>query len=165
MLNLKLIKRLLLSFILCLSLFITLTSCQGDSDNYTAITSKLALNKGYEGKDFFTQGASTATLEKCSDGDTVAFILPGDKFVNIRFYGVDTPESTGSVEKWGKAASIFTEKILTNAYAIVLEASATPAEVDSYGSRYLGFVWYKATEGSKWLNLNLQLIEVNYQNR
>lgn len=161
-LNLKLIKRLIVSFVVCLSLFITLTACQGDSDNYTAITQKLALNKGYEGKDFFTQGTSTATLERCSDGDTVAFILPGDKFVNIRFYGVDTPESTGSVEKWGKAASIFTEQILTKAHSIVLEASTTPAEVDSYGSRYLGFVWYKSTEDSKWLNLNLQLIENGY---
>lgn len=165
--SLKHLKKLILVVFALVGL--VLSSCnenENQDDNtgiYSSITASCKLEKNYEGKDFFEEGIEEATLNKCSDGDTVSFILKNSgKFVNIRFYCVDTPESTGSVEKWGKAASNFTKEILESATEIVLESPTVPAQVDSYGSRYLSFVWYKNAEHSSWMNLNIQLIENGY---
>ncbi|MBQ3253897.1 MAG: thermonuclease family protein, partial [Acholeplasmatales bacterium] len=157
------LKKLLLLVvaILCIA---KLSSCgEESSGEQSKITKKLKLSAEYTGKDFYTQGIGQATLVRTSDGDTAAFTLvESNKYVTIRFFGIDTPESTGQVQKWGKAASIFTKDKLENAYEIVLEASTTPASVDSYGTRYLAYVWYKPTEDSDFLNLNLQLVENGY---
>ena len=145
---------------------LSLASC-GDKKNepldqnkvYDSVTSKLELKTSAEGKDFFTDGIQEATLTKATDGDTATFKTSTDKSVTIRFYGIDTPESTGSVEKWGKSASNFTKEILTKAYSIILEASEAPAVKDSYGDRYLGYVWVKSDAESPYKNVNLQVVE------
>lgn len=129
---------------------------------YDAITSKLELKKSFEGKNFFKDGIEQATLERSTDGDTASFTTVSGEALTVRFYGIDTPESTGGVEKWGKAASKFTEKILSSAKSIVLEASEVPAVTDSNASRYLGYVWYKSDDEAKYKNLNLQLVENGY---
>lgn len=136
-----------------------LVSCGGKKDNYDSITKKCALTKQYAGKDFLSQGIGEAVLVKATDGDTATFRLTSGTIVIIRFHGIDTPESTGSVDKWGKSAAKFTENILKNAKGFVLEATATPAEHDSYGVRYLGYVWYRNSENDAWKNLNLQIVE------
>ena len=163
-LNLKSFLKKLLLLVVAILCIAKLSSCgEESSGEQSKITKKLKLSAEYTGKDFYTQGIGQATLVRTSDGDTAAFTLvESNKYVTIRFFGIDTPESTGQVQKWGKAASIFTKDKLENAYEIVLEASTTPASVDSYGTRYLAYVWYKPTEDSDFLNLNLQLVENGY---
>lgn len=144
---------------LALISFLGLTACSEKKDVYDDITKECKLTKSYTGKDFISQGIGEATLIKTTDGDTATFRLSSGKVVIIRFHGIDTPESTGSVEKWGKSASTFCANILKNAESFVLEATATPAEVDSYGVRYLGYVWYRNDANDDWKNLNLLMVE------
>ena len=140
------------------------TKTGGESEDkiYDSITNTCKLNASYEGKDFINDGIGEATLKFVTDGDTATFELTSGTTVRIRFYGIDTPESTGGVEKWGKSASIFTDKTLSSAKKWVLEASTTPASVDSYGERYLGYVWYKSDDNSQYKNINLQIVENGY---
>ena len=149
---------------LALISFLGLTACDKNEkkDVYDDVTNECKLTKSYTGKDFLTQGIGEATLVKATDGDTATFKLSSGKIIIIRFHAIDTPESTGSVEKWGKSASTFNANILKSAESFVLEATATPAEVDSYGVRYLGYVWYREDANSDWKNLNLQMVENGY---
>lgn len=142
---------------------VCLVACNDEiADNtkyYDAITKKLKLEKSYEGKSFLQDGIGVATVAAYTDGDTTRF-MTGDDTVIIRYYCVDTPESTGGVQKWGKAASLFVKDRLSKATLIVLESSTgSKPTVDSYGSRLLGYVWYKTAEDSDLKNLNLELIE------
>lgn len=139
-----------------------ITSCGEDINSegeYDDIAKTLTLDKNYEGKDFHKDGIGKAILTKPTDGDTANFKLENGLDVVVRFFGIDTPESTGGVEKWGKAASLFVKTKLQNATEIVLEASTTPASKDSYGTRYLAYVWYKDAENQAFKNLCLELVE------
>ena len=63
-------------------------------------------------------GADTAkqevTVKSFVDGDTVHFFVPESIMpsgvLKARFIGIDTPESTGKIEEYGKAASEFTKE-------------------------------------------------------
>lgn len=134
------------------------TEVADNTEYYDDITNTLKLTKSYDGKSFLTDGIGAATLDSLTDGDTTRFTLVQGDTVTVRYYCIDTPESTGSVEKWGKAASLFVKEKLSAATEIVLEATSTPASHDSYGTRYLGYVWYK-TADSDFKNLNVELIE------
>lgn len=132
-----------------------------NEEELSAITNTCKLTKSYEGKDFITDGIGEASVVKFTDGDTfTARLLKDNTTVTIRFHSIDTPESTGGIEKWGVAASNFVKKRLNVAgIQIVLEATSVPAEHDSYGSRYLGYVWYRTSETEDFKNLNLELVE------
>ena len=97
-----------------------------------------------EGKDlsgsFVEKGIGEVTVTGFVDGDTTRFRDSKGNNITLRYLGVDTPESTAAFEPWGKAASKFTEDMLSSAKKIVLEADA-PGQADSNG-RYLGWVWY-----------------------
>lgn len=140
----------------------SLIACNKIADNteyYDSITKTLKLSKPYDGKSFLTDGIGKATVERYTDGDTTQFRLAQGDVVSIRYYQIDTPESTGGVEKWGKAAANFVKKQLgVSGTEIVLEATADKAEKDSYGTRYLGYVWYKHPDG-QFKNLNLEIVE------
>ena len=162
-------KKLLLSLgvaiIACLGVF-GLTACgpkiADNTEHFDDITKTLKLNKSYDGKNFYTEGIGTAKVATLTDGDTTLFTLDNKdagNTVNIRYYCIDTPESTGSVEKWGKAASLFVKDRLTQATEIVLEATSVPAVKDSYGTRYLGYVWYKTADYNEFKCLNLEIVE------
>ncbi len=160
------IKKVLIFAVAVLSAF-ALMGCKttkvSPDGEYDDITKKCKLELTYQDKDFFNEGIGEATLAKSTDGDTANFILKkGSTGITVRFYGIDTPESTGDVEKWGKAASIFTKKKLESAKEIVLEASETPAVKDSYGVRYLAYVWYRCAETEDFKNLNLEIVENGY---
>lgn len=135
-----------------------------NTEYYDAVTKTLKLQKSYTDKCFYSDGIGSAKVASFTDGDTTLFRLDkadpvlGDT-VNIRYYSIDTPESTGSVEKWGKAASLFVQSQLTSATEIVLEATGVPAVKDSYGTRYLGYVWYKTADYGEFKNLNLEMVE------
>lgn len=168
----KLLKKISLSALAVIGLA-SITACGGfDKDKgYTDITSKLSLTKDYNGKSFFDDGIGVATVERLTDGDTTTFNLSvpakdGKSSATVRYHGINTPESTGSVDKWGKSASKYNFNRLENAYQIVIEAvldskTGRPS-VDSNGTRYLGYVWYRNSESDTFKNLNLELTENGY---
>jgi micrococcal nuclease len=118
----------------------TLTVDKIDLEGYALATGKvtqpttkttpvtgLTLNKKY-----------TATLDKCTDGDTANFKING-KIVKTRFLFIDTPESTTQVEPFGKEASNYTCVALKKAKKIVLETDGKDV-YDKY-NRLLAWVW------------------------
>ena len=107
---------------------------------------------------FGEDGIAYATVERCVDGDTAIFKTGGVSFT-ARFLGVDTPESTGDVEEWGKTASLFTAGKLNNAYKIVVQTNGGAAKKDTTGNRYLTYVWYQPTEGADFRLINLELVQ------
>lgn len=158
----KKILSITIALLLALSCMIALVACNKVADNtehLDEVTRSLKLTKDYQDKDFFSDGISVATLETCVDGDTTRFKLPSRTSVTIRYDCIDTPESTGGVEKWGKSASIFNKGQLEKADLIVLEASTTPPSHDNYGVRYLGYVWYRTAGESDLKCLNLEMVE------
>lgn len=107
------------------------------------------LTQEYSGHEFLTDGIGQVTLMTPIDGDTAHFknANGGGDTIKIRFYGIDTPESTGNVEPYGKQASNFTKEKLNAASSngtIVISSTFTEYKApdpDSTGSRYLGLVW------------------------
>ena len=133
-----------------------------NTEYYNEITKSFKLTKAYVGKSFFEDGIGEAVVDTngLTDGDTTRFrLLIGNTTVTIRYYMIDTPESTGSVEKWGAAASKYNKQQLSAATKIVLEATSTPPSHDSYGTRYLGYVWYKTADDEDFQCLNLEMVE------
>lgn len=125
----------------------------------------------YEGKNFLDSGIGEVTVKKYVDGDTTHFNQKETlgRLVKTRYMGVDTPESTGQIEPWGKAASNFTKKTLENAKTIVLTSDLPDiggaAQVDSTGSRFKAFVWFSEKENApinKLKCLNLLLVQEGY---
>ena len=133
----------------------------------TKYTDELKLTATYSNKSFINNGIGEVKLSQNVDGDTAHFVdlVSGIRFT-ARFLCINTPESTGRIEPWGKEASKFTADILSNAKTIVLEAEKidSPAELDTTGGRYLAFVWYKTTEDSQFRLLNLEIVEECYSN-
>lgn len=97
------------------------------------------------------------------DGDTVHFNVPTSEIsggiLKARFLAIDTPESTGKIEAWGKTASEFTKTKLKSAVSIVLESDSSKWELDSTGGRYLTWVWYKTAEDADYRNLNVEILQ------
>ena len=114
------------------------------------------LNLDYEGHDFYTDGIGQFTLKTAIDGDTAHFTPLVDNnhvgTMKARFYGIDTPESTGKVQEWGKPASNFTKEMLEEANkngTIVVSSAQTSygkPDPDSTGSRYVSLVWVNLTK-------------------
>lgn len=103
------------------------------------------------------------TVKQFIDGDTTHFhvpstVMPGG-VLKGRYLSVNTPESTGKIEEYGKKASNFTKEKLTNAVSIVIEGETAAWEADSTGDRYLVWVWYKTDENSEYRNLNIELLQ------
>ena len=104
-----------------------------------------------------------ATVKTFVDGDTVHFyvsedVMP-DGILKARFLAVNTPESTGKIEEYGKMASEFTKERLSAATSIILESETDQWEADSTGGRYLAWVWYKTAEDAEYRNLNLEILQ------
>ena len=109
----------------------------------------------YVGHDFFVDGVGEVTLKSHIDGDTAHFypkVGHTSTVLKARFYGIDTPESTGAIQPYGKAASNFTKEKLKNASEhgtiVISSPASTYAEPqpDSTGSRYLSLVWINETK-------------------
>ena len=105
------------------------------------------------------------TLKLHIDGDTTHFNLPagvtigGHDYLKARYLGIDTPESTGTIEKWGKKASNFTKEKLKNATSILVESDTAVWDPDSTGERYMVWVWYKTADMTDYRNLNIELLQ------
>lgn len=106
------------------------------------------------------------TVSKFVDGDTTHFIVPSnvvaEGVLQARYLAINTPESTGKIEEWGKAASKFTKEILSNATNILIESDDNKWNLDSTGGRYLVWVWYKTSEDGDYRNLNLEILQNGY---
>ncbi len=158
-----------------LSMVFLLTGCNdslSDADfekQASEILASAKLETAYEGHDFLTDGIGEMDIDDITyvDGDTTHFqeLDSSDKTeIPVRYYAINTPESTSSIEKWGKSASDYTDSVLESATHIVVSNPDTsyhkPAQ-DSYGTRYLGFVWYTDVEDpelSDFKLLNLQIV-------
>ena len=102
------------------------------------------------------------TVKMHIDGDTTHFYVPSGfdsmGYIKARYLAVNTPESTGKIEEWGKAASRYTESKLLNAYSIYVESDTETWNFDGNG-RYLVWVWYQPEEGAEYRNLNIELLQ------
>jgi len=103
------------------------------------------------------------TVHLFVDGDTTHFNVPTDistdGIMKVRYIAVNTPESTGQIEEWGKKASNYTREKLSGAESIIVESNDTQWHMDSSGGRFMGWVWYKPQGESEYRNLNLELVQ------
>ena len=173
----KPIKKLLLSTIAFL-MGVSVAACGGSSGpkkiDYVH-NGSCTLSLDYKNVDFFKKGVGEFKLWTCIDGDTAHFspvvTTTSTNIVKARFYGVDTPESTGRVQPYGKAASNFTKEHLKNAAAngtiVLAGVSSEYAEPSTDGNgRHLVCVWINETEKNapveSLVNLNLWLVQEGY---
>lgn len=138
------------------------------SDNVRLSDTGTSVKKNESGKlagDFIKDKIARLAPKSFTDGDTAVFHLnkyntaatqdsytvPGKgpyTYATIRFLGIDTPESTSSIDPWGKAASDYAKKILSSAEGIIVDATDCANEIisggrlDSNGTRWLALLWY-----------------------
>ena len=96
------------------------------------------------------------------DGDTSHFEVSKDidptGLIKARYLAVNTPESTGQIEEWGKAASRFTKEKLSAAVSIILESDSDKWNYDGNG-RYLVWIWYQPSADAPYRCLNIELLQ------
>ena len=144
---------------------------------YYAEDLQCKLTLDYTDHSFWTDGIEQVTLAQTVDGDTAHFNTTstdsaGETYLKSRFFGIDTPESTGQVQPYGKKASAYTKSILTEANAngtiVVSSAQSTYAapNPDSTGSRYVSLIWVsldtKNAPYDELMLLNLMIVEYGY---
>ena len=107
-----------------------------------------------------------ATVKSYIDGDTTHFHVDRsvceDGVLKARYLAINTPESTGKIEEWGKAASKYTRSKLEKAVSIILESDNGKWNIDSTGERHLVWVWYKTAEDEEYRNLNIEILQEGY---
>lgn len=97
-----------------------------------------------------------STLTGYHDGD----FSESQGIIKARYLAIDTPESTGDIEKWGKTASNFTREKLSSAETIVVESDDEQWNFDSTSSRRLMvWVWYKPKGETEFRNLNVEILQ------
>ncbi len=107
------------------------------------------------------------TVRYYIDGDTTHFNVSSNVnnlgLLKARYLGINTPESTGAIEPWGKKASDYTKTQLKKAEnitdGIIIESDDANWNVDSTGERYLVWVWYKTSEDGEYRNLNIEILQ------
>lgn len=103
------------------------------------------------------------TVKTFVDGDTTHFFVPESivetGVLKARYLAVNTPESTGKIEEYGKRAAEFTREKLSSASSILIESDDAHWNLDSTGGRYLVWVWYKTAEMADYRNLNIELLQ------
>ena len=161
---------------------ISVVSCGGDNPSGPTKVDYVhdgscTLSLDYANKDFYVSGIGEFDLWTCIDGDTAHFTpkvtTTSRGIVKSRFYGVDTPESTGRVQPYGKPASDFTKKHLkaaaengTIVVACYSDAYGDPAARKDGNDRYLSCIWIneerKNAPYDTLVNLNLWLVQEGY---
>lgn len=159
--NIKKLLSLLLALCVLVACF---TGCKdktastdGSSNSAVDYVEKTKLDLNSETK------KQEVTVKSFIDGDTTHFIVPteisDDGTLKARYMGINTPESTGKIEEWGKKASNFTKEKLSGAAAIMVESDNNQWNVDSTGGRHLVWVWYKPSADADYRCLNLELVQ------
>ena len=104
-----------------------------------------------------------ATVKTFVDGDTTHFYVSSDLVedgvLKARYLAINTPESTGKIEEYGKKASNFTKEKLSSATSIIIESETGSWNADSTGDRYLVWVWYRTSESEEYRNLNIEILQ------
>ena len=148
-------------------------SQENSSVEYVDYVKETHLNYQYKDKQFLKDGVGEVTLVTKVDGDTAHFKqVSGDTgTIKGRYNCIDTPESTGMLEPWGKGASNFNGDYLAKAKHIVLTTDVADNDgqgkpvLDSTGGRYLVYVWVTEVENptiDDFINLNLALCQEGY---
>lgn len=143
--------------------------CQDSAGNSTSSTAGKELEPwvDYVSQVKLDMNTSSKKLEvevyNYVDGDTTHVCPVGSTsladVMKIRYIAVNTPESTGQIEPYGKKASNFTHEKLSNAESIIIESNSDKWEHDSSGSRVMGWVWYKTKGTTEYRNLNIELVQ------
>ena len=137
-------------------------------------TVKLGLD--YQNRDFYKDGIGEVTLRTVIDGDTAHFnpviTTTSSLAIKSRYFGIDTPESTGRIQEYGKPASNFNKEKLHNAAEngtiVVSSAQDDYGEPipDSTGSRYVCLIWINETKKNAAFDelylLNLEIVQFGY---
>lgn len=154
---------------LCIALG-CLAGCSGSGDTTTApdtSTEPVTEHIDYAASVSLDKAAPTlkqeVTVKNFVDGDTTHFYVPSSVapggVLKARYLAVNTPESTGKIEEWGKCASNFTKEKLSSAQSIMIESDTDSWNLDSTGSRYLVWVWYQPEGSDTYRNLNIELLQ------
>ena len=153
------------------------TPSQGDKNwvDYTK-SSAVRLSLDYKDRDFYKDGIGQVKLYQSIDGDTAHFtpLVTTTSRLNIksRYYGIDTPESTGRIQPWGQPASDFNKKKLKEAnengtivVSTAQENYGSP-QYDSTGERFVSLIWINETKKDAPFNelylLNLAIVQEGY---
>lgn len=156
-------------FTLMLMLSLALVACgnKNAAVSGSASTKEEAVYVDYASSIKLDMNSSTkkevVTVKTYVDGDTTHFNVPTtimeDGVLKARYLAINTPESTGKIEEWGKAASKFTRETLSKATSIVIESDDSNWNIDSTGGRILVWVWYRTSENEEYRNLNIELLQ------
>ena len=139
----------------------TNTDTGDDEPEFVDYASQLKFNP-YSGKKW-----AYVTVKSYIDGDTTHFYIDHNEisegYVKARYLGINTPESTGIVEPWGKKASNYTKSQLQKAASIpngiIVESDTASWDLDSTGERYLLWIWYKTEADGEYRNLNIEILQ------
>ena len=154
----ELTKRLTLTLLVLL----ILSSCatvqeEASADEHTDYASALSFSMGSE------TVKCAVTVRTFIDGDTTHFSVPSevipDGVLKARYLAVNTPESTGKIEEWGKRAALYTKEKLSGAESIWIESDTSSWNLDSTGDRHLVWVWYRTGTDEEYRCLNLELLQ------
>ena len=153
-----------IAVLLVLSTCFALVACDNyiadNTEHFDDITKTLKLNKEYANKLLYTHGIGEARVDRFIDGDTTRFALKNSgATLTVRYYQINTPESTGLVEEWGKAASLFTQEALTDAEILLESTNEGKAPSSESNGRVLAYVWYRKSADEDFKCLNLELVE------
>ena len=157
-------KKRILSFLLAIGMIFTVISfgaCGGDGNKPSSdpvdYAAQVTLDMNSETK------KQEVTVINHIDGDTTHFKVPTSitetGILKARYLAVNTPESTGQIEEWGKKASAFTKQRIKSATSIIIETDGTDWAVDSTGERFLVWVWYKTADMTDYRCLNIELLQ------
>ena len=155
--------RLLAVLLLATMLLCSFVACNNGNDEETNAPTHV----DYAAELKLDQNSNTAkqevTVKIFIDGDTTHFNVPTsvmpEGVLKARYLAINTPESTGRIEAWGKAASKFTREKLEKATSIIIESDNNSWNADSTGGRYLVWVWYKTADMTDYRNLNLEILQ------
>lgn len=133
------------------------TFAQAEQAEVTDYVSQLAFNRASE------TVKAEVTVKTFVDGDTVHFYVDEQVcesgVLKARFLAINTPESTGKIEEYGKKASSLTREKLTAAESIWVESDNGQWNLDSTSERHLVWVWYRLPGETEYRNLNLEILQ------
>ena len=170
----KMRKLTVCAVVLCLILS-CFSGC-GQTPTAAPVESTTAVTEAAQAVTEFVDYASAVTLDMDSDtakqevtvkmfidGDTTHFYVPTSVMpsgvLKARYLAINTPESTGKIEEWGKKASAFTKEKLSSAVSIIIESETATWDPDSTGDRHLCWVWYKTADSDQYRNLNIEILQ------
>lgn len=160
-------KFLSLLLLLCIVIGCVVSCDNNTTDNETETEGEQLEWVDYASQAKLDMSSSTikqeVSVKQFIDGDTTHFNVPtsvvSNGILKARYLAINTPESTGQIEEWGKAASNYTKSALSKAVSIIIESDNGTWNADSTGGRYLVWVWYKTASDTEYRNLNLEILQ------